>query len=201
MNSLGHISLSRTNSRRVRMLISVAVWIGLVAIAIVPSSAVTEPTEYQIKSAFLYNFAKYVRWPNQDAPNSSDSFGICILGTDPFGPYLDSILTDKSMNSMKLEVKRISRVQDATGCQILFISSSEENRLVPDLAALKGKSVLTVGEMPHFAEQGGMIQFIVRESMVRFEINLGAADRAGLAISSQLLKLATMVRGNRSGGD
>lgn len=201
MHSRENILLRRSILRRVRILIRLAVWIGLGAIAIVPSSLATEPTEYQIKSAFLYNFAKYVEWPGGGQAVSGDSFTICILGTDPFGPYLNSTVEGKAMNGVRLAVRRMSRIQDVAGCQILFIGSSEENRLMPDLAVLKGRSVLTVGEMAHFAEEGGMIQFVEKESRVRFEINLGAADQAGLAISSQLLKLATTVRGNRSGGE
>lgn len=194
-----HISGSHRTSAPVPILVVAVLWSGLITNS--TSFGAPLPTEYQIKSAFLYNFAKYVQWPAGDPTDSETSFNICILGRDPFGTYFDTILKDKTMNGLPISVKRLSRVQDSLGCKILFISSSEENNLLADLAALDGKSVLTVGEMARFAERGGMIQFVVEQSRVRFEINLSSADRARLTISSQLLKLATGVRENRLGGD
>ena len=150
------------------------------------------PTEYQVKAAFLYNFGRYVEWPPRARPPTS--FTICVLGEDPFGPVLDELIKGKSIQGMKLATRRLEKVEDAGNCQILFISSSENGRLEHILAALHGRSVLTVGEAERFAHRGGMINFRLEGSKVRFEINLDAAEHEGLTVSSQLLKLATIIR-------
>lgn len=149
------------------------------------------PSEYEVKAAFLYNFARFVEWPPQPQPPSS--FTICVLGTDPFGPVLDELIKGKSIQGMQLVARRPQQVEDAGDCQILFISASEDARLGHILAVLHGRSVLTVGEAKRFAHRGGMINFRREGSKVRFEINPDAAGQAGLTISSQLLKLARII--------
>lgn len=156
------------------------------------------PTEYQVKAAFLYNFGKFVEWPQSSAPPSV--FTICVLGKDPFGAVLDELIKDKSIQGRKLAVRRPGRVEDAGGCQILFISSSEDARLPHILEVVRGSSVLTVGEAERFARRGGMIKFRLEGGKVRFEINPDAAAQAGLTISSQLLKLATIVHQDSESG-
>lgn len=149
------------------------------------------PTEYQVKAAFLYNFGRFVEWPQSAAPASA--FTICVLGKDPFGKALDKLIQGKSLQGRKLAARRLERVEDAGDCRILFISPSEDARLTQILAGLRGRSVLTVGEAKRFAERGGMINFRLEAGRVRFEINPEAAAQAGLTISSQLLRLATIV--------
>lgn len=150
------------------------------------------PTEYQVKAAFLYNFGRYVEWPPRARPPAS--FTICVLGEDPFGPVLDELIKGKSIQGMKLVTRRPKQLEDAVNCQILFISSSENGRLEHILAVLHGRSVLTVGEAERFAHRGGMINFRLEGSKVRFEVNLDATEQAGLTVSSQLLKLARIIR-------
>ncbi|MFQ5656776.1 MAG: YfiR family protein [Candidatus Methylomirabilales bacterium] len=149
--------------------------------------------EYQIKAAFLYNFVKFVEWPAEALPPPSVTMNVCVLGDDPFGVALDSI-EGKTVKGRILEVKRFKTVQALEPCHVLFISSSEKKRLARIVETLKGSSVLTVGEMDRFAERGGIINLIITKNRVRFEINEGAAERAGLKISSKLLKLAEVVR-------
>lgn len=156
------------------------------------------PTEYQVKAAFLYNFGRFVEWPPQPRPPSA--FTICVLGKDPFGPVLDELIKDKSIQGMKPVARRLERVEDAGDCRILFISSSEDARLPHILATLRGRSVLTVGEAERFAHRGGMINFRLEGSKVRFEINPDAAEQAGLTISSQLLKLARIIHESPQSG-
>jgi len=153
-------------------------------------------SEYQVKAAFLYNFGRFVQWPAQEEA----VFRICVLGEDPFGSALEETLQDKTVHQRKLLARRIERVEEAPGCQILFVSSSEEGHLRQILAALRGRSVLTVSELPRFAERGGMISFRLENNRVRFDINLGATERARLTVSSQLLKLARIVRDEGRGG-
>jgi len=156
------------------------------------------PSEYQVKAAFLYNFGRFVEWPPQPRPPSA--FTICVLGQDPFGPVLDELIKGKTIQDLKVVVRRLERVEDAGDCRILFISSSEDVRLAHILATLHGRSVLTVGEAERFAHRGGMINFRLEGAKVRFEINPDAAGQAGLTISSQLLKLARIVHESPQSG-
>jgi hypothetical protein len=153
----------------------------------------SSPGEYEVKAAYLYNFGKFVQWPS-NAPADGNSFPICVLGRDPFGETLDSTTLGESINTKKIVIKRIASAQEAAGCRILFISSSEEGRLREILRALGSTSVLTVSELPHFTRDGGMVQFVMEANRVRFEVNLAVAESASLVLSSQLLKVATTVR-------
>ncbi|MGH9432309.1 MAG: YfiR family protein [Terriglobia bacterium] len=161
----------------------------------VPASrtAASAATEYEVKAAYLLNFAKFVQWPVKAAAAQEDAFSICVVGADPFGPALDAIIEGETIGDKKVVARRISKPQDATACRILFISSSEDSELPGVLAALDDSSVLTVSDMPEFTRRGGMIHLILEDRRVRFEINLSAAERAGLTLSSQLLKLAVRV--------
>lgn len=157
-----------------------------------------KPQEYTVKAVYLYNFGRFVEWPADSL--KSPSFSICILGQDPFGPTLDSTLAGESINDRKLFAKRIASPRDALACQILFISDSETARLKEILLAVQKSPVLTVSDVPNFAATGGMIQFVVTENKVRFSVNLSAAEKAGLTLSSQLLKVAMDVRKDPSNG-
>jgi uncharacterized protein DUF4154 len=157
--------------------------------------------EYQVKAAFLYNFVKFVDWPASAFPPTGDAVVIGVIGNDPFGGILDQVLQGKTCcHDRKLVVRRFERIEHVSECHVLFISSSEEARLADILQILNGASVLTVGEMGRFAERGGMIGFQRADNKLRFEINTDAASRAGLTISSQLLKLATRVIGKQNAG-
>jgi hypothetical protein len=155
--------------------------------------AQSSPTEYQVKAAYLYNFGKFVEWPGKDT-GSETSFNICVLGQDPFGSTFGSTIGGESIKGKSVLLKSIPRAQEAVGCHILFISSSEEPHLKEILAALDKTSVLTVSDMPHFTRRGGMIQFVMEANRVRFEVNLTSTERTGLTVSSQLLKVAISVR-------
>ena len=113
-----------------------------------------------------------------------------VLGRDPFGPALDAAVTGETINRAPLTAKRIPTPQDAANCRVLFISSSQDGDLKSVLAALDKTAVLTVSDMPQFVKRGGMIQLVLDASRVRFAVNLAAAQRVGLTLSSQLLKLA-----------
>ena len=151
-----------------------------------------QPTESQVESAYLYNFGKFVTWPT-DRPAPTDVFGICVLGRDPFGPVLDSTVNGESIDGKKINVKRISSLQQAQSCNILFVSSSEEGRLAPILDAAQRMSLLTVSDIKNFAQRGGTIGLVVQGDRIRFEVNRTAATRCHLALSSELLKVAIRV--------
>ncbi len=160
----------------------------------------SNPTEYQVKAAYLYNFGKFVEWPAK-VTAASDFFSICVLGEDPFGSTFDATIAGESINGKKVVVKRITKPQEAVSCRILFISSSEESRLKEILAALDDTSVLTVSDISQFTRRGGMIRFVMEANRVRFEVNLTTAEHAGLTLSSQLLKVAISVRRSSQAGD
>jgi hypothetical protein len=144
--------------------------------------------EYEIKAAYLYNFIKYVDWPSY-----GDTITIGVLGGNPFGAAL-APLNGKVVKGRRLVVRQLDSVRDAQKCQIIFVSSSEKQRLQEIFESLRSARVLTVGETQGFADGGGMINFIEENNKVRFEINAEAARRTGLNISSELLKLAKLVK-------
>ncbi|MGH8058533.1 MAG: YfiR family protein [Candidatus Entotheonellia bacterium] len=162
--------------------------------AIVHAAELPAPSEYQIKAAFLYNFAKFVEWPSRALPESSASITLCVLGEDPFGADLDRTIEGKTINGRAPVTRRLKTLQGVDVCQILFISASERRRMGQILEALKDKSLLTIGETEPFARLGGVINFTMEQDKVRFEINVDAAERKGLKISSKLLKLAKVIR-------
>lgn len=172
--------------------------VALVASLVTVSGAVDaqsqSPTEYAVKAAFLLKFADYVDWP-ADQARSGRPLVIAILGTDPFGRVLDEMLARKEVHGRKLVVRRFSGVEDAVKeASILFISSSERPALTRILRTLDRRPVLTVGDMDRFASRGGIVGFRMQGNTVRFDINLQEAEKAGLKMSSQLLKLARIVR-------
>jgi uncharacterized protein DUF4154 len=154
-----------------------------------------KPTEYQVKAAYLYNFGKFVRWPA--SASGASVFTICLLGNDPFSGVLESTVAGESISGKPLVLRRIARADQSAGCQILYISSSEDAHLKRILSTLPPQGILTVSDMPEFTERGGMMQFVMQGERVRFQVNLVAAQRAGLNMSSELLKVATAV--NRGG--
>jgi uncharacterized protein DUF4154 len=160
-----------------------------------------KPSEYQVKAAYLYNFGRFVKWPAGVAAGKGDSFPVCVLGRDPFGPILDSTLAGEALEGKPVAIRRIASEQDAADCRILFVSSTEEHHLKEILAAIDQAGVLTVSDMPGFSRRGGMIQFVMEGDRVRFEINLATAESARLVLSSELLKVAAAVRRNARSGD
>ncbi len=153
----------------------------------------SRPTENEVKSAYLYNFGKFVEWPAK-ATGVGEFFTICVFGDDTFGSTLETTIARESINGKKVSVRRVANPQDAVSCRILFISSSQQSRLKEILADLDNTSVLTVSDMPEFTRRGGMIQFVAEANRVRFEVNLTSAERTGLTLSSQLLKVAIDVK-------
>lgn len=147
--------------------------------------------EYQVKAAFIYNFAKFIDWPS-----GSDGMTLCLLGEDPFDRDID-IIRGKPVKGRALAVKRIKAVQEAAGCKILFISPAMKAGVTQIVAELKGSHVLTIGDTEGFAQQGVIINFYLEGENVRFEINIEAAKHAGIQISSNLLKLARIVKGKK----
>jgi hypothetical protein len=152
--------------------------------------------EYQVKAGFLINFAKFVEWPPEVMKDPSVSLAVCIAGSDPFHGELDRIVQGKKTGRHPLEVMHLSRNQTARSCHILFVSFAEKKRIPQILAELTSLPVLTVGESDGFLQQGGMIGLMVDDERVKFEVNLDAATKAGLKVSSRLLILAKNILGH-----
>ena len=149
--------------------------------------------EYEIKAAYLYNFINYIDWPENAFPAAGGTITIGVVGQNPFGAALE-VLNGKQVKGRTVALKQIKDTKDLDQCQIVFINSSEKARLPELLEKLKDSRVLTVSEIDGFAQQGGIINFISEHNKVRFEINPDAAHRLGLNISSELLKLAKVVK-------
>jgi uncharacterized protein DUF4154 len=154
-----------------------------------------KPSEYQVKAAYLYNFGKFVQWGSHPSEVKDQFFDICVLGKNPFGPALGN-LAGQTINGHSVVPLEIGKAEEAAKCNVLFVGTSEEGHLNSILAELQKMPVLTVSDIPKFCARGGIIEFVVQDNRVRFEVNRTAADRAGLALSSDLLKVAVRVETN-----
>jgi hypothetical protein len=161
---------------------------GLAAPADIPVAR-----EYQVKAIFLYNFVQFVTWPAAAFADAHTPITIGILGDDPFGPFLEDAVRGEVVDGRLLAIKRFKRLEEVIDSHLLFVSKPETGRLSQILAVVQGRSILTVGETAAFARQGGIINFITVDNKVRYEINLDAAKRVHLDISSKLLRLAKIV--------
>jgi hypothetical protein len=150
--------------------------------------------EYQVKAAFLYNFAKFVEWPPGTFANSTDPIEICIVGQNPFGSTLENMVQGKKVGDRAFAVRQLADTQQASQCQILFIGAAEWKRTRALLEALKNPGVLTVGESNDFTVLGGIISFRLDGPRVRIKVDLQTADHAKLRISSKLLSLAEIAK-------
>ena len=153
-----------------------------------------EIEEYQVKAAFLYNFAKFVHWPDRAFTSPTEPLSICVFGHNPFGRTLEMTVAGKEFAGRQFLVRSIAEPQEASACHIVFVSSAEKKRFAALLSAVQSSSVLTVGESPGFAAQGGVVNFKLENGTVHFEVNLEAARQKDLNISSKLLSLATVIK-------
>ena len=141
--------------------------------------------EYQIKAAYLYNFLKYVDWPEP----INRTFMICVAGQNPFGSVLDGLTSNERVRGNPVKTQIILGFEP--GCDVIF--TPRTSNIPAYLQGAAGMPILTVGETPRFIEQGGIVNFFLENGKVRFEINRNAAERAGLRFSSRLLQLAKIV--------
>ena len=149
--------------------------------------------EYKVKAAYLYNFTKFVTWPEQAFDASPDApLSICILGEDPFGHSLD-LLANKTARGRTVALNYLQDIRQAGRCHVLYISRSEKNSLGGILQYLGDRPVLTVSDIDGFAVKGGCIRLDIIDGKVRFNINVQAARRAQLKMSAKLLELARVV--------
>lgn len=152
-------------------------------------------TEYQVKAAYLFNFAKFVEWPAGAFRTPNSPLVICVLGSNPFGSELEGSIAGKTVGGRRLEITHLPRGLDASACQIVFIPSSEKGQVREILQRLTGTNALTVADTSGFIDDGGMINFVWEGDRVRFEANVDAAEHAHLRLSARLLTVAKLVVG------
>jgi hypothetical protein len=140
---------------------------------------------YDVKAALLYHCLEFSRWPSEVSSSRDPTTIIGLLGKNPFRASFDC-LTGKTVSGRRLVVRQLSGIRQATRCQVVFISSSERNRTPLILQKLVGLPVLTVGETPGFAKQGGMISLLFEGKHVRIEANPVAAEQAGITLGAGL---------------
>ena len=165
---------------------------GLLAAPMIPTAvgAQTGSLEYEVKAAFLYNFARFVQWPAHRFAAADAPLTICVFGSDPFGPVLDEIVRAERVNGRPIAVARPDTPAAANGCHILFVSDKEEPRFADVLSRLDRHVVLTVGDAPSFLAAGGHISFFLDGNRVRFSVNTEALRECQFQVSSKLLRLA-----------
>ncbi|MGE0702862.1 MAG: YfiR family protein [Vicinamibacterales bacterium] len=164
-------------------------------VGVSPSRAQDDPAvdESRLKAAFVFRFPQFVEWPEQ-AIASRPTLDICITRPNPFGTMLDELVAGETLNGRQLVVRQVGARESPEGCGVLYISGDGATASA-HLTRASGQPVLTVGDSPTFIERGGIIRLLMIDRRVRFEIGAAAAERAGLRLSSQLMRLAVAVHG------
>jgi len=152
------------------------------------------PKEYQLKAAFLYNFAKFIQWPDKKFNDANSPIVIGVFGENLFGDELDKAVRGRKVNGREIVVRQIQTVDAASSVHLLFVPAAEDSRLAELKVSCQGASVLVVGESGTFTKRGGAIAFKIDGDNLRFEINTSAAAGAELKVNAQLLKLASNLR-------
>ncbi len=175
------------------MLRTVSILCGIAFLSLASRAHAEVTKEYQLKAAFLYNFTKFVEWPEAAFNSTTAPIVIGVVGLDPFREEVEKIVRGRKVNGRGISVVKIEEPSGAVA-HTIFVAAGEENRIGRDLAALIDRGVLVVGESERFAALGGTVTFTTAGDKVRFEINMSSAERGGLKISSHLQKLAAVVR-------
>lgn len=179
----------------VRRLVQI-IWITVFGVLLTisfQSPARAQSPEYQIKAAMLYNFALFVEWPSRAFESGTSPFVVCVLGKDPFGPWLRHEVAGTKVGARAVEIRALEKATDANSCHLLFISRSEEVHLQSVLQPLRDVPALVISDVSDatgFCRKGGMIALLMQGSKVRFELNADAAAKAGLKINSKLERVA-----------
>jgi hypothetical protein len=178
-------------SRQVRRLTTVAAAVACLILLGCRAWA-ANPTEDEVKAAYLYNFAKFIEWPAQDFASAGAPIRVCVLNDGELQRELERIVRDKQAAGRNLMVSAVETAEEARACQMVYIGHAQRSpgQLTQ---ALRGRRVVTVGDSGGFVQGGGTIEFVLEENRVRFEINHRAATQAGLRISSRLLAVARLV--------
>lgn len=177
-----------------------AIAVALLAALLAAPARAAAPTEYQVKAVFLYNFSRFVEWPDGAFADAKSPFVVGVFGFDPFGADLDEAVRGESVRGHPLVVRRVRNAAEAAQCQILFIHHSEGERLDEVLGVLEKRSTLTVSDIDGAAQRGVMIRLVTQDGRIRMRINVDSARAAQLTISSNLLRSAQIVDSAARGG-
>lgn len=176
-------------------------WLTVLLLLPCASGAESISKEYKLKAAFIYNFTKFVmEWPPHQLAAKDAPIVIGILGKNPFGAELATIVQGRSVNGHAFQVQQLTSVEQANRATVVFVARGQESLLQDQLPALHAAGVLTIGESDAFGDLGGIINFTIEtnattgEDNIRFKINLTESEKSGLKFSSQLLKVAQIVR-------
>jgi hypothetical protein len=188
-------TLSRCRQHR-RLVCVAHLLIGLAAVAVPLTAAQGAADEFRLKAAFIYRFPHFVEWPPTTV-SGQKTLDLCVLSPDPFHGALSELVEGETLNGIPLSVRQVDGGAGIEACHVLFVpKATPERRAI--LRRVSDHAVLTVGDSPTFLDEGGIVQLRVVDRRVRFDINAGAASRAGLRLSAQLLRLAVSVRGGPS---
>jgi hypothetical protein len=170
-------------------LVTVTAVLALVS-APLRAAPVAPPNEYALKSVFLYNFCRFIEWPNSAFSSPNEPLIIGIVGEDPFGALLKNAVEGETYHGRPIQIEHYRGPKDIKHCHLLFVGRGESTRLDAILEAVVSKSVLTVGETEDFLEHGGMIALPAERNRVRLRVNTSALRSASLDVSSKLLRVA-----------
>jgi hypothetical protein len=188
---ISQVSRQETRSRLRATLLAV------VGLAFVSVGAATlcgdQASELEVKAAFLVNFLKFVEWPADRLPDATTPYVIAVIGGESFGAALQNATADRTIAARKVTVRIVPYISEVGHAHLVFISGSQQRQLPAILRELDGKSVLTVGDTPGYAESGVMLNLVVQDQRVRFEANTAAVARSRLRLSSHLLRIARIV--------
>ncbi|MEY3219498.1 MAG: hypothetical protein RIT27_855 [Pseudomonadota bacterium] len=159
-----------------------------------PFQAIASPSEYELKAAFLYNLGNFITWPAKAYSSEDAPFFLCILGNDPFGENLDLITNNQKIAGRSIQITRLSNEVDARGCQLVFISNSEQHKMSKILNTLKNYPVLTVGDTDDFIDQGGMIMFVTVDNKVKLTVFPERISNLSLKASAKLLQISKIIK-------
>jgi len=154
----------------------------------------TDSLELAVKATFLYKFQFYITWPPRAFAAGTDPFNLCIVGDDPFGDLIDQAVNGQTAGGHRVAVRRLRAVSAADHCQMMYLATDDPQLARRELSAVGGLPVLTVTDAIDDDSAKGMINFVVADDRVRFEIDNAQAARNGLAVSSKLLGVALAVR-------
>jgi len=160
------------------------------------AGASNESVELRVKAAYLLRFVRYVYWPDPSPANAPPPVVIGVFGHDPMVEILESTVSGKTVNNRPIRVKLFTSAEQIDHCDILFVPR-ESRQMEAALSAISGRPILTVSDQEKFSRQGGMIEFLLIDDTVRFSINNEAAEKAGLKLSSELLRVAYSITGRR----
>lgn len=179
---------------------SLPIWLLLALVWASTAQGQTQVSEVELKSAFLYKFIHYAEWPPEALGDLGDPIAICVIEQDALAQVLEGAVHGRTSHERPVVVRRVDDSDSFNGCHVLFVGAEDTSRIDEVVVRASAHPTLTVGDAEGFARRGGMINFTRRGARLGFEINRGAVLRAGLDLSSQLLKLAQLVPDESGGG-